>query len=172
MEYVQIGFTKKAHGIQGELKVAIEPAFEDLFLEADRILIEIKGTRMPFFIQEVRGGGEWIVQFEDVKDRNAAIAIQSKPILLPAAEVPATVIAESNESELVYGFLVGYTLHDKHAGLIGPVEDVLDMPQQEMAQLTWQQRMVLIPLNESLIISINKAQKSITVDLPEGLLDL
>jgi 16S rRNA processing protein RimM len=172
MEYTQIGFTKKAHGIQGELKVAIEPAFEDLFLECDRILIEIKGTKMPFFIQEVRGGGEWIMRLEDVKDRNAAIAIQSKPILLPTKEIPADVMADNNLDDLEYGFLVGFTLHDQHLGTIGTIDAIVEMPQQEMAQLVWQSREILIPLNESLITEIDETKKTIQVDLPEGLLDL
>ena len=85
MEFTQIGFTKKTHGVAGEIKIAIEEVYEDLFLEADRVFLEIKGAKMPFFIENIRGGGELIVHFEDVKNKEEAWLLQSKGVFLPTA---------------------------------------------------------------------------------------
>jgi 16S rRNA processing protein RimM len=46
------------------------------------------------------------------------------------------------------------------------------MPQQEMAFVIHNGREVLIPLNESLIVSVDRENKTLLMDLPEGLLDM
>lgn len=170
MEFTQIGFTRKTHGVKGELKVFIEEPYEDLFLEQDRIFLEIRGVKQPFFIEEVRGLGDLIVRFEDVKVREEAIPLQSKGIFLPAGEVPEVV--ESGEEGLAYAHITGFRVIDKTLGELGTVEEVLDMPQQEMAVLQHQGREVLIPLNEHFVLSVNEKEKTVLVDLPEGLLSL
>ena len=170
MEYIQIGFTKKTHVVTGELKIAIDEVFEDLFLSAERVFIEVKGNKMPFFIQNIRGGGELIVHFEDVDNKDQALLIQSKGVFLPSSEVPASLTIDDDSLE--YSHIEGYTMTDKNAGIIGVIEEVLDMPQQEMALIKFKNRDILIPLNDALILKIEKKQKTVHVELPDGLLDL
>ncbi len=170
MEFTQIGFTKKTHGVKGELKIVIDEPYEDLFFEADRIFIEVKGAKMPFFIEQIRGEGELIILFEDITDKDKALLIQSKPVFLPTAELPASI--KIVETGLEYGFLEGFILADKTLGEIGPIVEVIEMPQQEMAVLMVKNREVLIPLNDGLISTISEAKKTILMDLPEGLLEL
>ena len=170
MEYIQIGFTKKTHGVSGELKIAIDEVFEDLFLSAERVFIEVKGNKMPFFIENIRGGGELIVHFEDVTNKDQALLIQSKGVFLPSSEVPASL--EIEDDSLEYSHLEGFSMIDKEAGVVGTIEEVLDMPQQEMALIVFKHREILIPLNDALILKIDKKQKTVHVELPDGLLDL
>jgi 16S rRNA processing protein RimM len=61
---------------------------------------------------------------------------------------------------------------DKTTGPAGVITEVVEMPQQEMAFVLHHGREVLIPLNESLIISIDRENKTLLMDLPEGLLDM
>ena len=170
MEYIQIGFTRKSHGIAGEIKVVVEPDYEDIFLEADRVFLEIRGKKMPYFLASIRGKGDLIVHFEDIANREEAITIQSKPIFLPANEVPETLMTA--EFGLEFSHLEGYTMLDQEGQVIGIIEEVLEMPQQEMALINYNSREVLIPLNEALIISENETKKEVTVEIPDGLLDL
>jgi 16S rRNA processing protein RimM len=170
MEYIQIGFTKKTHGVKGELKIVIEEVFEDIFLEADRVFIEVRGNKMPYFIQNIRGEGDLIVLFEDITNKDQALVIQSKPVFMPAAELPASI--EVPDDGLEYSFLEGFVLTDKNTGEVGTIEEVIDMPQQEMAVVVYKNREILIPLDEQIIVTISEAKKTILMDLPDGLLDL
>ncbi len=76
------------------------------------------------------------------------------------------------EETLEYGHLEGFLLVDKTAGEVGRIDEVLDMPQQEMAFLQYRNREVLIPLNEQFITAIDERAKKVFTDLPEGLLDV
>ena len=170
MEYIQIGFTRKTHGIGGELKVFIEEPYEDSFLKKDRVFLDIRGIKQPFFIDHIRGGGDLIVQFEDISTREDALLLQSKGIFLPTGEVPETVAPSG--PVLAYGRITGYMVTDQAAGEVGAVAEVLNMPQQEMALVRYQGREVLIPLNAQFIVSIDDQAKKVLVHLPEGLLHL
>jgi len=56
-------------------------------------------------------------------------------------------------------------------GEIGTIDEVLEMPQQEMAFLKYKGRDVLVPLNEQFIQSVDEGNRRVMVDLPDGLLD-
>jgi len=170
MDYIQIGYTKKTHGVAGEIKVVIEAPFEDTFLEKDRVFLEIRGNKQPFFIANVRGSGDLIVHFEDVNTREDALLLQSRPVFLPATELPE--VLESTGPELAYAAVLGYILVDKTAGTIGRVEEILDMPQQEMALTHYHGREILVPLNPHFVLAVDATKKEVLVDLPEGLLTL
>ena len=169
MEFTNIGFTKKCHGITGEIKISIEEVYEDLFLSAERVYIDLRGSKLPYFIENVRGGGELIVQFEDINTRDKAALLQSKPVFLPTSEIPANVKPVETQQ---YAYVVGFILADRTAGEIGIVESIIDLPQQEAALIVYKGRDLLIPLNDQWLISIDKKAKRIFADLPEGLVDL
>jgi len=63
-------------------------------------------------------------------------------------------------------------LVDENHGLIGIINEVTEMPQQEMAVLNYREKEILIPLHATLIEAIDTTNQKITVRLPEGLLDL
>lgn len=174
-EYISIGRTRKAHGLSGELKVFIEPRYEEDFLKNERVFIDFKGARLPYFIAQVRGKGEMILQLEEVRDRNAAIMLQSKELFLRPQDLLKDEEREfeiEEEEALQYAYLQGFILEDRHAGEVGEIREVLEMPQQEMALVLFQGREILIPLNERFLLKIDKTAKHILTDLPEGLLDM
>lgn len=174
INYVTIGYTKKTHGIGGELKLIIEERYLEDFLKNERIFIDVKGAKVPYFVDNIRGKGEMILKLEDVDSREAAYMLQSREVslreqdLIPDRERELDV----EEETLEYGHLEGFLLVDKTAGEVGRIDEVLDMPQQEMAFLQYRNREVLIPLNEQFITAIDEHAKKVYTDLPEGLLDV
>ncbi len=168
---IQIGFTKKTHGLQGELKIAVEEPFEDLFFQAERIFLEQKGAKVPYFIESVRGGGELIVKFEDINDKDAAMPLQSKPVFLPASEVPEETLLPIDPVTM-YAGLEGYRLIDQTLGEIGIIESIIAAPQQELAVLTYKGKEVLAPLNDRFVQNIDREARQVKGDFPEGLFEL
>lgn len=174
-KYINIGYTKKAHGIGGELKLFIEERYLEDFLKNERIFLDVKGTKVPYFVANVRGKGEMILQLEEVTSRDTAFLLQSREVFLREQDLVPDHERELEVEEmdpLEYGHVAGYTLIDKTAGEIGRIDEVLDMPQQEMAFLRYKDREVLIPLNGQFVTSIDKKAKKVITDLPEGLLDM
>lgn len=169
--YISIGFTRKTHGVQGELKAAIEPEFLPVVLEKGRVFFDIRGKKVPHFVGAVRGAGEPIVKLEDVNTREDALPLQSRELFLLDTDLPVD-FASIEEDELEYGYLVDFQLTDKTLGPIGKIESVVEMPQQEMAAVQYRGREVLVPLNEHFIVAVDQDARVLTVALPEGLLDI
>lgn len=172
--YINIGHTRKTHGVQGEMKIAIEDKYLEDFLKNERIFIDVRGVKVPYFVASVRGKGDMILQLEEVTSKEAAFALQSREIHLRESDLIPDHLRELEiepEEELEYAHLTGFQLLDQHLGAIGPIREVLDMPQQEMAFLEYQGREVLVPLNAQLIISVDEKKRTVLMDLPDGLLD-
>lgn len=172
--YVQIGYTQKTHGLKGELKAVIEPQYYEDFTHNKRIFLDIKNTKVPYFISEVRGGSGIILSLEEVTNKTLAEPLQSRQIFLRTKDLipdhKRKYLVE--EDVLEYAELEGYIIEDETLGEIGPIREVLEMPQQEMAFLEYKNKDVLIPLNKQLILSVDNVQKRVKMDLPEGLLDV
>ena len=105
--------------------------------------------------------------------REAAMGLQSKGIFLrPQDLIPE----QEREIEVpaagAYSHVAGYTMIDKTAGVVGVIEAVLEMPQQQMASVQYQGRAVFAPLNPHFVVEIDAKSKTVKVDLPEGLLDI
>ena len=173
-QYVNIGRTRKAHGITGEIKISILDQYLEDFLKTERIFIEFKGMYIPYFIKNLRGKGEMILELEEVSTRDAAQALQHRDVFLREQDVLSENEREFEvpDESLQYEKLVGYTILDKSLGEIGPIDEVLEMPQQEMAFMKYKGKDVLIPLNDSLSSEVDDLQRIVYMELPEGLLDV
>lgn len=169
--YVSIGFTRKTHGVKGELKCSIGEDFEDIALEKGRVFLDMRGRKAPFFIESLRGAGEPIVKFEDVHTREDALPLQSREIFLLESDLPAGFVIEAGDT-LEYAHLKGFQVVDKSAGPVGRIDEVLDMPQQEMASVRYRGREIMIPLIAAFILSVDEGRQEVQMDLPEGLLDM
>ena len=55
-EYTEIGYTGKPHGLAGEIKVVVKDEWEDAFFDLEIVYLEIKGKKLPYFLDQVRGG--------------------------------------------------------------------------------------------------------------------
>ena len=171
MDFVEIGQLKKAHGLQGELKGKVDERFWEDLMEAQAVFLEHKGDKAPYFIEYARGGAPLILKLEDIDTKEAASELTNKRLYLRREDVQLDDEAILS-GDLVFGYLKGYTLHTTAVGEVGPIVRVDEYPQQEMAIVAYQDREVLVPLREAWITALDKAQKTVEMDLPEGLLDL
>lgn len=170
-DLVSVGYTKKPHGVKGELKVLIEEEFLDDFLEAKVIFLEIKGKKVPYFIAEAREGNDLIMKFEDIDHREAALDISGKEIFLREEDLQ-TAEQESDDALADFRQLIGFQIEDIEWGSIAEIEDVIEYPQQILAVISYKTREMLIPLHPTFIRDILPDQKIIKMELPEGILEL
>lgn len=168
---VSIGFTKKPHGLKGEIKLHVEERYLEDLLNADIILLDIKGKQTPFFVEDIRVGNNIIAKFEDVDTPEGAVAIASKEIFLRESDL---IPDDEREIEIdipPFEHCVGYMI--KNEGVdVGVINEIQEFPQQEMAIVTYNKRDIMIPLNQHFVKKLDDTNKIIEMELPEGLLDL
>lgn len=167
---ISIGYTKKPHGLKGELKVQIEEVFVDDFLEADTIFLEMKGKKVPFFIENAREGNEILVKLEEVDSRETADTLSGKEIFLREEDIDLT--EDEEETEEDFSEYIGFEIQDIALGPIGIIEEIIEYPQHSVAVISYQNREVLIPMNRVFIRDIQPDKKILIMELPQGLLEL
>lgn len=172
-EFVQIGYTQKTHGVEGELRISIEEVYEDDFLNADTLFIEISGgNRVPYFIEYIRGASSDILKLEDIRTKEDAQKLSSRPLFLRESDLTPGAGGENDPFVPQFEFLEGFEAWDETRGSLGEIVRIDEYPRQEMAVVRYGGREVLIPLQGPILISIDEKEKKVRLDLPEGLLEL
>ena len=171
-EFIQIGYTQKTHGVEGELRIFLEEEFEEDFLNADALFLEANGSKIPFFIEYIRGANADIVKLEDIKSKEEAMQWTSKPVFLRESDLIPETDRENTGYIAQFEHLEGFEAWDKEKGLLGTITRIDEYPHQEMAVIIYKGREALIPLQEPLLQSIDEAARVVRFQLPEGLLDL
>jgi 16S rRNA processing protein RimM len=171
---IPIGFTRKPHGLKGEIKLHIEERYLEDLMKSDVVMLQIKGKPTPFFVDDIRVGNAIIGKFEDIDTPESALYIANKELFLREEDI---LTEDEREYEveidggLKYLKCIGYTIFDGEKE-IGEILDILEFPQQEMAVVEFENREILIPLNVAFVKKRDDAAKTILMDLPDGILDL
>ncbi|MFD2863452.1 ribosome maturation factor RimM [Mucilaginibacter antarcticus] len=164
----RIGSILKTKGLKGEMQLYVD--FDNLQdIEFDALFIEIGGKLAPFFVESVKHShnGHAFLYLEDVDTIDKAAPLVKKNVYLPNKLKPV-----KGEEEFTLFDLVGFTAVDQDEGELGEITDVQEYPKQIIATVNFKGQEVLFPLNEDIIVGIDVVKEILTVDLPEGLLDI
>ncbi|MEM6319247.1 MAG: 16S rRNA processing protein RimM [Bacteroidota bacterium] len=171
--YQSIGFTKKTYGVKGALKLKIEDHYLEDFAQAEVVFLALNGRKIPYFVEAINFDTPFTLQLEDIDTKEKAIELTSKEIFLRQSDlIPLEEKVFDVPTTTIYLPYIGYIIHDEKLGELGEIERIESFPQQEMAVLTINEKEVLIPLNEALIVLTDAEKRTMVMDLPEGLLAL
>ena len=164
-EVYKIGKLGKAHGIKGEISFLFD---DDVFdrVDANYLVLDIDGILVPFFIEEYRFKSDTnaLIKFEDIDTQERARELTGCDVYFPRA------LADSDEEGMSWAEIVGFDIVDANTGqTAGKIASVDDSTLNILFELEDGR---LIPASEELITDIDKENRTITIDIPEGLLEL
>ena len=161
----KIGRLGKAHGVKGEVSFQFD---DDIFdtADADYLILDIDGILVPFFMEEYRFRNDSLalVKFCDVDTQQRASELTGCDVYFPRS------IADERAEGLSLSSLVGFDLIDANGNeKVGTIAAIDDTTQNILFEL---EDGTLIPASDDLITDINTQQRQITMNIPEGLLDI
>jgi 16S rRNA processing protein RimM len=171
-ELIEIGYTQKPHGVNGELKFYVEENFFEDVEYLKVIFLNIKGNNLPYFIEHVRGADYQIIKFEDINSKEAASPLSFSTAYARKQDLNWSADALAELEELFYNHCVGYRMIDIHDGDLGIIKEIIEYPQQELAVIEVNGKEFLLPLNERTVQKMDNEKKELMVEMPEGLFDL
>lgn len=153
----------KSNGTDGELLLSFfDVAPEDIDLQ-EPVFIEFDGLPVPFYFESFtpRGNNRALVRLTGVRSLKDADELAGQSVY-------ADYFEEEEEEDLV-----GWTLCNADGQAVGTVVDYEDIPGN---LCLWVERpdgeQILIPFHEELIVSVDESSQTITMTVPEGILDL
>ena len=164
-EVYKIGKLGKAHGIKGEISFLFD---DDVFdrVDADYLVLDIDGILVPFFIEEYRfkSDANALMKFEDIDTQERARELTGCDVYFPRA------LADSDEEGMSWAEIVGFDIVDATTGqTAGKIASVDDSTLNILFELEDGR---LIPASEELITDVNKENNTITINIPQGLLEI
>lgn len=165
----KIGRLGKPHGVKGEISFMFD---DDVFdrVEADYLILDIDGILVPFFMEEYRfkGSETALVKFEDIDDESQLQELVGCNVYFPRD------LSDGDEDNITWAEIIGYKVIDSTDGSkIGRLKAVDDSTINTLFEIeTDDGREVLVPANDDLINNVDIKNKEISIELPEGLLDL
>ena len=161
----QIGRLGKTHGVRGEISFLFD---DDVFdrVDADYLILKVDGIFVPFFIEEYRfkSDSNAIIKFEDIDTQERARELTGADVYFPRS------LAENDDENLSWPVLVGFDIIEASNGrTIGRIASVDDSTLNILFCLDDGR---LIPASENLITAIDQQTRTLTMHIPDGLLDL
>jgi 16S rRNA processing protein RimM len=154
-DLLNVGRVTKAHGLRGEVVVQLWTDLTER-LDPGSVLTTPRGT---LTVEHARPFQDrWIVQFEGIVDRSQAERMRGIELSAPFVEVPGKIWVHE---------LVGAAVFDITGAALGTVAAVESNPASDLLVLDGGG---LIPLH--FMTEHNAEAGTLTVDIPEGLLDL
>ena len=167
-KYFSIGKLVGTHALKGEMvlrhglgKATTLKGLKCMFIQ------DKTGSFLPWFIEGTRQKNETevFIKTEGIDKKEDARELIQKEVWLTESDFKkyAAKTAPIN--------LLGYTILEGEKAL-GIIEEVIEQPHQIICRIAIEGKEVLIPLHEQTLKKIDQKNKCITVQLPEGLLDI
>jgi 16S rRNA processing protein RimM len=165
---IRIGKIVATHGLQGAVVMTHIIGRSDWLKKDAPLFIELnKESYIPYFTLDFKAANneEYIVNLEDIEQME-----QAKKLIGKHVYVQEEILAEkAADSPLLW---IGFEVTDRKHGKLGKIEDVMLTANQWLAQLTYKDKEVLIPLIEQTIGGVSLKAKKLEVNLPDGLLEV
>jgi 16S rRNA processing protein RimM len=71
-----------------------------------------------------------------------------------------------------YHEVKGFTVIDTVHGRIGTLVKVMDLPRQSLLQIAFNDKEILVPLVDEVIVKVDRKKKELHIHAPEGLIDI
>ena len=165
----KIGKIGKPHGVDGEVSFHFD---DDVFdrTDADYLILDIDGILVPFFIDEYRFKTDEtaLVTFADIDTQDKARNLTGCEVYFPREH------SDSDSDSLSWAEIVGYHVVDENSGkTVGEIRSVDDSTINTLFEIiTTDGTDMLIPASDDLIVEVDTEHRQITMQLPEGLLEL
>ena len=161
----RIGKLGKTHGVRGEISFLFD---DDVFdrVDADYLILSIDDILVPFFIEEYRfkTDSNALMKFEGIDTQERARELTGCEVYFPHE------LADSDEDTISWAAIVGFDITDADSNrTIGRIAAVDDSTINILFELEDGR---LIPASENLITAIDQQARTITMRLPDGLLNL
>jgi 16S rRNA processing protein RimM len=167
-ELYSVGKLVATFGVNGQLVLQHSLGKKTSLKGLEVIMIEVKRENLlPYFVVEtkIKNDTEVYITLEDITSKEKAQRLVSRPVWFKELDFKKFVAKTSSIS------LLGYMLFNNEEKLSEIVE-VIEQPHQVLVKIFYQEKEMLIPVNEAFMVSMDAKKKIIVLDLPDGLLEI
>lgn len=164
-----LGKIVKKFSFKGEVLVKLDTDEPELYENMASVFVEVRNNLIPFFIEssQLHKSDLLRIKFEDVDNESDADALIKSELYLPLEFLP-----KLEDDQFYFHEIIGFKVEDQSFGTVGTIKSINDVTAQPLFEIDRDGVEILIPMNDDFIIKVDKPNKTIIVNTPEGLIDL
>lgn len=164
-----LGKIVRKYSFKGEVIIKLDTDQPELYENIDAVFVDLGTNFIPFFIENslLQKGNQLRVQFEDVYTEKDADAIMKSDVYLPFSLLP-----KLTGNKFYYHEVIGFHLEDMNFGVVGKIVSINDSTAQPLFVIEKGDSEILIPMIDDFIKKIDRENKKVIVDTPEGLIEM
>jgi 16S rRNA processing protein RimM len=165
---ILLGRITKLSGYEGAVAVKLEKIFTENIPQMESVFLEIEGRPVPFFISEMEYSGADILKlsFEGYNSIEKVSEFTGCNVFLTDSAISKDKIPESQN-------LIGYLVTDHENSEIGSISEIIANNGQWLLNvISSDRKKFLIPFHEHFIVRIDKKEKLVVMNIPDGLLEI
>lgn len=164
-----LGKIAKKFSFKGEVLAYLDTDEPELYQNLESVFVERNKTLVPFFIETRSIHKEKFlrIRFEDIQTEAQADEIMGSELYLPLSMLP-----QLEGTQFYFHEVIGFEVIDLIRGNIGVITAINDSGAQPLFEIDKNGTELLIPLIDDFIIALDRKNKTITLETPEGLVDL
>jgi len=164
-----LGKIVKKYSFKGEVIIKLDTDEPEIYENLNAVFIDLGINFIPFFIEEslLQKGNQLRVRFEDVESEEEADAILKCDVYLPLNLLP-----KLTGNKFYYHEVINFTLEDVNFGKVGTITSINDSTAQALFVVDREGSDILIPMIDDFIIKIDRENKNVLVDTPQGLIEM
>jgi 16S rRNA processing protein RimM len=164
-----LGKIAKKFSFKGEVLVYLDTDEPELYENMESVFVELNKNLVPFFIQEssLHKNDFLRVKFEDVATEADADAIMGSELYLPLSFLP-----KLTGNKFYFHEVIGFEVEDQRLGVVGKIVSINDSTAQPLFEVLNGNVEMLIPMIDQFLVKIDRENKKVVMDLPEGLIEM
>jgi 16S rRNA processing protein RimM len=168
-ECFYLGKIAKKFSFKGEVLIYLDTDEPELYENMESVFVEFNNNLVPFFIENssLHKNDFLRVRFEDVDSEEEADKIIGCPVYLPLKMLP-----KLTGNKFYFHEVIGFEVEDKRLGVVGVIQSINDSTAQPLFEVLNGDVEILIPMIDHFLVKIDRENKKVIMDLPEGLIEM
>ncbi len=159
---VVVGIIKGPWGSRGEVKIDAASDVPQRFAPGSLLFLGDAPIKVQWSSNHKK---RLVVKLEGIDDR-----IQAEALMVQILHVPEEAVPPPPENHYYYFQILDMGVWTKEGELLGTVKEILNTGSNDVYVVRDQQRDVLVPAIEDVVVEVDVKNRRMVVDLPEGLL--
>lgn len=168
-ECFYLGKIAKKFSFKGEVLVYLDTDEPELYENMESVFVEFNNNLVPYFIStsSLHKNDFLRVHFEDMNSEEDADKVIGCPVYLPLNMLPKLF-----GNKFYFHEVIGFKVEDKRLGIVGEIQSINDSSAQPLFEVLNGDIEILIPMIDQFLVKIDRDNKKVMMDLPEGLIEM
>lgn len=163
-----LGKITRRRGLKGNVVLKLDTDQPEMYQKLSSIFVEINGLLVPFFVEKAQWSKHdaLTISFKNATEQLIEQSL-GRNVFLPLSTLPPL-----KGNKFYYHEVIGFEIREEDGKTCGNISSINDQTAQHYFMLMLADKEVIIPIIKDWIVEVNRDEKYIKMQLPEGLMDV